>query len=80
MNTRLLVCRMSKLVQRPKWKDFAYKERDKIGNLAIWGEVTTGTILTMWADMVDVITCAIFGDSRLRGEFVESGNFPLPLT
>ena len=37
--------------------------------LAIWGEVTFGAILSkcsMWADMVDIITCAIFGDCRLR--------------
>ena len=37
--------------------------------LAIWGEVTPGAILTkcgLWGDMVDVITCAIFGDCRLR--------------
>ena len=39
-------------------------------NLAVWGEVTPEAILTkcgMWADMVDVIMCAIFGDCRLRG-------------
>ena len=38
--------------------------------MAIWGEVTPDAILTKcatWADMVDVITCAIFGDCRLRG-------------
>jgi len=38
--------------------------------LAIWGEVIPGATLTkcgVWGDMVDVITCAIFGDCRLRG-------------
>ena len=38
--------------------------------LAIWGELTPGATLTkcgVWGDMVDVITCAIFGDCRLRG-------------
>jgi len=42
----------------------------KVVNLAIWGEVTPGAILTkrgLWGDMVDVITCATFGDFRLRG-------------
>ena len=39
-------------------------------NLAIWGEIPPGAILTkcrLWGDMVDVITCAIFDDCRLRG-------------
>ena len=34
------------------------------------GEVTPGAILTkcgLWGDMVDVITCAIFGECQLRG-------------
>jgi len=38
--------------------------------LAIWEEVTPGATLTkcgLWGDMVDVITCAIFGDCRLKG-------------
>ena len=48
------------------------EERKKIWvvTFAIWGEVTPRAILTkcgMWADMVDVITCAIFGDLRWRG-------------
>ena len=51
--------------------------------LAIWGEVTPGAILTtccMWGDMVDVITCAIFGDCRLRGVGVVRGvNLPSPI-
>ena len=35
----------------------------------------------MWADMVDVITCAIFGDCRLRGVGVVRGVIlPSPLT
>jgi len=44
--------------------------------LAIWGEVTPGTILTkcgLWGDMVDIITCAIFRDCRLRGVCVVRG-------
>jgi len=44
--------------------------------LAIWGEVTPGLTLTkcgVWGDMVDVITCAIFGDCRLRGVGVVRG-------
>jgi len=52
--------------------------------LAIWGEVTHGAILTkcrLWGDMVDVITCAIFGDCRLRGVGVVRGVICLlPLT
>jgi len=37
--------------------------------LAIWGEVTSGATLTkcgMFGDIVDVITCAIFGYCRLK--------------
>ena len=44
--------------------------------LAMWGEVTPGAILTKcstWADMVDVITRAIFDDCRLRGVGVMRG-------
>jgi len=44
--------------------------------LAIWGEVTPGAILNkcrLWGGMVDVITCAIFGDCRLRGVGVVTG-------
>jgi len=42
--------------------------------LAIWGEVTSGaTICGVWGDMVDVITCAIFGDCRLMGVGVVRG-------
>jgi len=48
--------------------------------LAIWGAVTPAAILTkcrMWGDMVDVITCAVFGDCRLRGVGVLRGvNLP----
>ena len=50
--------------------------------LAIWGEVTPGATLTIcgvWGDMVDVVTCAIFGDCRLRGVGVVSGvSLPSP--
>jgi len=41
-----------------------------MATLAIWGEVTPGAVLTkcgIWVHIVDVITCAIFGDCRLRG-------------
>ena len=44
--------------------------------LAIWGGVTPGAMLTkcgLWGDMVDVITCAIFCDCRLRGVGVVRG-------
>ena len=44
--------------------------------LAIWGEVTPMAILTkcrLWGDIVDVITCAIFRDCRLRGVGVVTG-------
>ena len=51
--------------------------------LAIWGEVTPGAILTeygLWGDMVDVITCAIFRDCRLRGVGVVRGvKLPSPI-
>jgi len=51
--------------------------------LAIWGEVTsegTLTVCGVWGDMVDVITCAIFGDCRLRGVGVVRGvNLPSPV-
>jgi len=45
-------------------------------SLATWGEVTPGATLTrcgMLGDMVDVITCALFGDCRLRGVGVVRG-------
>jgi len=44
--------------------------------LAIWGEVTPGAILTqcgMLGDTVDVITCEIFGDCRLRAVSLVTG-------
>ena len=51
--------------------------------LATWGEVTLGAILTkcgLWGDMVDLITCAIFGDCRLRGVGVVRGvSLPSPI-
>ena len=59
-----------------------------MASLAIWGEVTPGAILTkailtkcgMWRDMVDVITCAIFRDCRLRGVGVVRGvTLPSPI-
>jgi len=34
----------------------------------------------LWGDMVDVITCAIFGDCRLRGVGVVKGvSLPSPI-
>jgi len=51
--------------------------------LAMWGEVTPGAILTkcrLWGDMVDLITCAIYGGCRLRGVGVVRGvNLPSPI-
>ena len=51
--------------------------------LAIWGAVTPAAILTkcrVWRDMVDVITCAIFGDCRLRDAGVVRGvSLPSPI-
>ena len=52
--------------------------------LAIWGEVLTpAAILTkcgFLGDMVDVITCAIFGDCRLRDVGVVRGvSLPSPI-
>jgi len=51
--------------------------------LAIWGAVTPAAILTkcrVWGDMVDVITCAIFGNCRLRGVGVVRGvSLPSPI-
>ena len=51
--------------------------------LGIWGEVTPGAILIkcgLWGDIVDVITCAIFRDCRLRGVGVVRGvNLPSPI-
>ena len=53
------------------------------GNFGLWGEVTTGAILTkcsLWGDIVDVITCAIFRDCRLRGVGVVRGaSLPSPI-
>ena len=46
------------------------KQRKKLVVTLAVGEVTPGAVLTkcgMLADMVDVITCAIFGDCQLRG-------------
>jgi len=52
-------------------------------NLTIWGEVIPGAILTkcrMWGDTVDVITCGIFRDCRLRGVGVVRGvSLPSPI-
>ena len=68
------------------WKDFAYKEeiiKNWVVTLAIWGEVTPGATLTICGvcgDMVDVITCAVFHDSRLRCVGVVRGvNLPSPI-
>ena len=46
-------------------------------------EVSPGATLTIcgvWGDMVDVITCAIFGNCRLRGVGVVRGiSLPSPI-
>ena len=59
------------------------KKKNWVVTLAIWGEVTPGAILTkcrVWGDMVDVITCAIFGDCRLMGVGVVRGvSLPSPI-
>ena len=59
------------------------KKKNSVVTLAIWGQVTPGAILTkcsVWGDMVDVITCAIFGDCRLRGVGVVRGvSLPSPI-
>ena len=35
----------------------------------------------MWVDILDIITCATFGDDRVRGFGVEGVEFPIyPLT
>ena len=51
--------------------------------LAIWGEVTPGATLTICGvcgDMVDVITYAVFHDSRLRCVGVVRGvGLPSPI-
>ena len=48
-----------------------------------WGEVTPGVTLTkcgVWGETVDVITCAIFRDCRLRGVGVVIGvRLPSPI-
>jgi len=49
--------------------------------LAIWGEVTPGAILTkcgLRGDMVDVITCALFGDCECGG-VVRGVSLPSPV-
>ena len=66
-------------------KNFCVRRNKKnwVVTLAIWGEVTHGAILTecgLWGDMVNVITCAIFRDCRLRGVGVVRGvNLPSPI-
>ena len=58
------------------------KKKNWVATLAIWGEVTPGATLTIcgvWGDMVDLITCAMFGDCRLRDVGVVRGaNSPSP--
>jgi len=59
------------------------KKKNWVATLAIWGEVTPGAILTkcgLWGDIVDIITCAIFRDCRLRGVGVVRGvSLPSPI-
>ena len=45
---------------------------------ALWGIVTK---FSTWVDILDIITCATFGDDRLRGfgvTFGNGSNFPFP--
>ena len=52
------------------------KEKKLSGNFGYMGEVTPRAILIkcgLWGDIVDVITCAIFRDCRLRGVGVVRG-------
>jgi len=59
------------------------KEKKWVVTLAIWGELTPGVTLIkcgVSGDMVDVITCAILGDCRLRDVGVVKGvNLPSPI-
>jgi len=59
------------------------RDKNWVATLALWGKVTAGAMLTkcgMRVDVVDVITCAIFGDCRLRGFGVARGvNLPSPV-
>jgi len=50
------------------------------GNFGYMGRSNLLTICDVWGDMVDVITCAIFGDCRLRSVGVVRGaNSPSPI-
>ena len=79
VNTRLLVYRVSKSVQRPTLKIRGKILRTKSGNFGYMGRSNPCAILTkicgLSRDMVDVITYALFGDCRLRGVSVVRGNF-----
>jgi len=83
VNTRLLEYRMSKSVQRPKryvcGKICVQRKQEKFSRkLALvryWPNVARGQIT-----MVDVITCAIYGDCRLGGVGVARGvTLPSPI-
>jgi len=54
-----------------------------IGKFGYMGRTNSRAILTkcgVWGDIVDVITCAIFGDCRLRGVGVVRGvSLPSPI-
>jgi len=51
--------------------------RRRRSTLAIW---ENNPLFGMWADMVDVITCAIYGEYRLRGvSLVRGVNLPSPV-
>jgi len=93
VNTRLMVYRVSKSVQRPELQvdrkilrtKKEINKKNWVVTVAIWVEVTLEAILTkcgLWGDMVDVITCAIFRDCRLRGVVgvVRGVSCLLPLT
>ena len=69
-----------------RWKDFCIRRKKfkKLsGNFGYMGKSNPWAILTecgLWEDMVDVITCAIFRDCRLRGVGVVRGvSLPSPI-
>ena len=82
MNTRLLVYRMLKSLQRPelyvRGKILRTKKEIKNGRSNSWDDLDQ--VCAMWVDMVDIITYAIFCDCRLRGVGVVRGvTLPSPI-
>jgi len=82
VNTRLLVYRMLKSLQRPelyvRGKILRTKKEIKNGRSNSWDDLDQ--VCAMWVDMVDIITYAIFCDCRLRGVGVVRGvTLPSPI-